>query len=210
MRRFSALVRRYRLPLLSLVVEGGPVLVFFIVEAYTDFFTALGALIGATVVGVTVSLALTRSLPWFALLGGALLVGAGTLSIVFKDEAVFIVQDTLANLFLGIVLFATANAKTPLLKRFFSRAFAITDRAWRALNLRWGTLFLLIALGNEVVRLTASPDVWVQYRAWSVGAIIVFGMYQFTLSARERIPGESNAWGLRITADRSNRPRVPR
>lgn len=191
-------VRRYRLPIISFFVEVGPLITFFIVEAYRDFFTALFALVAATIVGLFVSIYLTGKLPWFALLGGAFLIVFGMLSIFLKNENIFIIQDTITNAVLSAALLLTAYRRTPLLKLFFETAFAITDRAWKSLNLRWGVVFLLLAIGNEIVRIWFTPEIWVEYRAWSILATIAFGLYQFTLSARERLPGVSNAWGLRI------------
>lgn len=195
---YQTKIKKYRLPIISFCVEIGPLITFFIVEAYRDFFIALVALIAATILGLFASIYLTGRPPWFALFGGAFLIVFGGLSIVLQDEDIFIIQDTITNAILSAALLLTAYRRTPLLKLFFETAFAITDRAWKLLNLRWGVMFLLLAIGNEIVRIWFTPEVWVEYRAWSILATIAFGLYQFTLSARERLPGASNAWGLRI------------
>lgn len=191
-------IQQYRLPLLSLAVEIGPFIVFFVTEYFAGFFVGIAAMLLATLMSIFLAWLITQRLPWFAIWGTLVLTFFGTLSLYFMNEDIFIFQDTIIDLFFSITLLVTASWRTPLLKFFFQNAFAITDRAWKLLSIRWGILFLCLAIGNEIVRLAFTPDAWVYYKAASISIIIMFGMYQFTLSARERLPDVSDAWGLRV------------
>jgi intracellular septation protein len=78
----------------------------------------------------------------------------------------------------------------------FEGMFAITDRGWRILSLRWGIFFLIVACGSEIARFY-SYDAWVAYRFMSMFALAAFGCTQFFLSRRERLP-EASPWGVRM------------
>jgi len=56
---------------------------------------------------------------------------------------------------------------------------------------------LLAAVANEIARATISPELWIEYRFYKSIVILLFSLWQFTLTRRYRIPTESNAWGLR-------------
>lgn len=83
----------------------------------------------------------------------------------------------------------------PLLKYMFGGVFAITEKGWAILSLRWAIFFLVLAGINEWVRLTLSPEDWVTAKVFMIIASVVFGSYQFTLTKRERLPGATD-WGI--------------
>jgi len=85
------------------------------------------------------------------------------------------------------------------LEHMFDMTFAMETAGWRILSLRWLTLLLLAGIGNEVVRLAFTPEVWIDYRFVKILLIIGFAFYQFRLSRQYRIPGESNSLGLRTS-----------
>lgn len=198
------LLTRYKLPLITLATELGPFCIFFITNNVAGFFEAIVATIVATFAALIASWMLARRVPWFAIVGGATLLFFGLLSIYTRSEDVFIVQDTITSVAFGLILLATVKTRKPLLEFFFAGAFALTKRGWRTLTLRWGILFLLIGISNELVRITATPNTWVYFKAFTIVLIALFGMYQFTLSRRERIPEESTPWGLRIKPSTSD------
>jgi intracellular septation protein len=88
--------------------------------------------------------------------------------------------------------------KKTLLQVLFENTFAITDKAWRILTVRWAFLFITLATINEFIRVNYPEDIWVNYKLSTVFIILFFGLYQFTLSKKERLPGVSNKLGLRI------------
>jgi intracellular septation protein A len=88
--------------------------------------------------------------------------------------------------------------KKHFLERVFDLTFAMTREGWDKLSRRWLVLFILAASANEFVRITMTPEFWIDYKFTKVIIIATFACYQFTLSRKYRIPGESNAWGLRI------------
>jgi intracellular septation protein len=184
----------------SFLVEFGPVAVFLGVYVFTDFFTAIWAAIGAVVCAVAYALVQQRRIAWFPIISLASTLFFGGSSLLFHNETYFILQDTIGNIAFGAVFLWSVWRGTPILKILFQYTFAITDRGWRILTIRWAVFFLVLGCLNEFVRLTQSPETWVVFKAASTVAFVLFGVYQFRLSIKERLKKQSNWLGLRTRA----------
>lgn len=184
----------------GLLGEFGPILVFFVADWWLGFFGALLVMLVATVLATVVRVVYDARLPWFAIVSTLGVLVFGLASVYWQEPDYFIVSDTILDGGFAVILYVSLWWRTPLLQRLFSSTFAISDRAWRVLTWRWATFFLVLAIVNEYIRIMYSEDVWVTYKLLSSLGILAFGCYQFTLSARERLPGVSNRLGLRTAA----------
>ncbi len=181
----------------SVLIEFGPVTLFFATYVVSDFFTAIWANIIATACAVGYALYDQRRIAWFPIVTLVSVLVFGGSSLFFKSETLYILQDTIGSLvFAGVFLVSVWRGR-PILEAWFRYTFAISERGWRVLTIRWGVFFLLLGISNEAVRLTLSPEAWVVFKAGTTLATILFGLYQFRLSMRERIEKESNRLGLR-------------
>ena len=184
----------------SAAEELTPIIVFGFANYFYSFEVAVLMMVGALVALTILTSGSGRGLPWFAVISTAalsLFVGA---SVLLNDFSIFTASDTILDGMLGIILLWSLRWKQPLIKTLFERTFAITDEAWRILTWRWGILFLVLALLNEVVRINVSIDVWAYFKISATVFILLFGCYPFTLSARIRHPEESNWLGLRSSS----------
>ncbi len=188
----------------SAAEELTPIIVFGVTNYFYSFETAVLAMVGALVFIAVVTTISGRALPWFAIISTAALSLFVGVSILFDDFSIFTASDTILDGILGIVLLWSLRWKQPLIQTLFERTFAITDEAWRILTWRWGILFVVLALLNEIVRLNVSNEVWAYFKIGVTIFIVLFGCYQFTLSARMRHPEESNWLGLRTKSSRSD------
>jgi len=188
----------------SAAEELTPIIVFGFANYFYSFEVAVLMMVGALVALTILTSASGRGLPWFAVISTAalsLFVGA---SVLLNDFSIFTASDTILDGMLGIILLWSLRWKQPLIKTLFERTFAITDEAWRILTWRWGILFVVLAVLNEVVRLNVTNDVWAYFKISATVFILLFGCYQFTLSARMRHPEESNWLGLRSSSSLNN------
>ena len=176
-----------------------PVVVFFVVQATVDVRSAIIATCVVTVVLVTWALCQSAPTPKFAIVSTVALLLFAIPSIVTDDPFYFQFSDTVVDGGFALLLLGSLLFRQPLLEYFFASIFALPRRTWRTLTWRWGTLFLLLAITNEIVRQTQTTDVWSLYKLLSTIGILLFGLWQFRLSARERIEGESNWLGLRTS-----------
>ncbi|KHJ55352.1 septation protein A [Aureimonas altamirensis] len=187
-------------PLVKFALELGPLVVFFFAnnrgEAIAEAVPALGALGGplfvatalfmlATVVSLTVSWMMIRTLPIMPIVSGVVVVVFGTLTLWLQDEVFIKMKPTIVNgLFAAVLLGGLAFGK-PLLGYVFDQAFKLDDEGWRKLTLRWGLFFVFLAVLNEVIWRFFSTDFWVAFKVWGTMPItIAFMLAQFPLLKR--------------------------
>jgi intracellular septation protein A len=66
--------------------------------------------------------------------------------------------------------------------------------------MRWAIFFVLLTISNEVARHFLIPEDWVIFKGISTGITIIFSLYQFRLSKKERLPN-STEWGMKINTN---------
>ncbi len=181
--------------LLNGICEFGPIIAFMVAYSMWDFERATIAMLASVVFALGVLWYTEHHLPLFALLSTTTVIIFGGISIFVHIPSIFILRDTIFDGIFGLVLLISVYLGKPLLKVFFKNVFAITERGWVHLTLRWAFFFILLAVLNEWVRLHFSPDDWVRVKAYLIIATIAFGFYQFTLTRKERLP-DATLWGL--------------
>ncbi len=182
----------------ALLIEIGPILLFAVTDYFYSFTTATAVMIASTFLGVIYTILKGDRLPRFAILSTTTFSIFGLATIIFNDPTYLILSDTILDGLFAILLLGSLLLRKTLLQILFENIFAITDRGWRILSLRWGLLFLFLATVNEIIRLNFSEQVWVYYKLSTIVIILGFGLYQFTLSRKERLPESSNTWGMRV------------
>jgi intracellular septation protein len=181
----------------SILSEFLPIATFVVVSECYDFEKGVWALMCMTIFALILSWYTEKRIPKFGLFAAAIILFFGALSIMFDNAFFIIIKDTLYYGIFGLALLVGLVIGRSPFQVFFEDFFAITERGWRTLSLRWAIFFLLLATSNEVVRHLYDPLVWVQYKLGILFVTWVFGFYQFTLMRRERLP-IANPWGLRI------------
>jgi intracellular septation protein len=183
--------------LINAFCEFGPILAFLVLFEIKDFMAGIVAMMIATIMSLFVLYHFEKHVPIFALISSGSVLLFGGISLFIEIPDVFILRDTIFDAVFGSVLVASVLYGKPLFKYIFRGVFAITDIGWSKLSLRWGIFFLTLALINEWVRQTLSPEDWVVAKIYIIIASVIFGVYQLRLTRRERLP-ESTAWGVKI------------
>ncbi len=193
-------------PLLKLVLELGPLMVFFFANARgawiaerVPFLADLGGpiFVGtacfmiATAVALSVSWILTRTLPIMPLLSGVVVLVFGALTLWLQDETFIKVKPTIINTMFGVILLGGLLFGKSFLGYVFDSAFKLDAEGWRKLTLRWGIFFLVMAVVNEVVWRNFSTDFWIAFKVWgNMPLSIVFTLMQLPLMQRHALPEE--------------------
>lgn len=183
--------------LLHLLNEFVPVIGFFIAAQLYSFYTATAILMALTVTALSVGWYTERHFPLLPVISGLFVIISGGITIVYQAPDALIFADSLYYFLMGLTIGGGLLFGVNILKYIFGRVFAMTDLGWGILARRWVVIFLLGGAANEVVRIFATPEVWVEFKVLKVVTIAVFGLYQFTLARRHRLPEESTEWGLR-------------
>ena len=178
------------------IQEFGPVTAFFLTTVWADFMTGVAVLVGSTVLSVFWGAYSSKRIPWFAVVAGSSVIVTGLITLANDNPRWIIAEYTLSNaVFAAAMLGGTWLGYLPM-KPLFAPLFAITDYAWRTLATRWGWVFLAGALGSELTWLLLGEAWWAYYRFFSAGVFLLFGLWQFRLARRERLP-DATRWGLR-------------
>ncbi|MDE1174880.1 MAG: septation protein A [Parvibaculaceae bacterium] len=182
-------------PWLKLVLELGPLGVFFLMNsrAYLIFdvpkeqniFYATGCFMVATLVALAVSYALLRKIPTMPLVTGVFVVILGGLTLWLHNDEFIKLKPTLTNLlFAGVLLSGYALGK-PVMRLLFDSAFNLTYEGWMILTRRWGFFFIFLAIVNEIVWRNFSTDFWVGFKLFGIMPItFIFAACQMPVLTR--------------------------
>ena len=162
---------------LKLLLEAGPLVVFFVGNNKFGIIPATAAFVVATVISLAVTWALVRRLPAVPLISGVFVIGFGGLTILLEDELFIKLKPTIVNALFALTLFVSLGLRKNVLKIVFDAAFHLTDEGWRKLTWRWAWFFVLLAILNEVVWRSFPTDVWVQFKVFGIMPLtIVFSL----------------------------------
>jgi intracellular septation protein len=190
-------------PMLKLVLELGPLLVFFFANARGGWlvqkfpvlsgfggpiFIATGLFMAATAIALAVSWLLIRALPIMPLVSGIVVLIFGALTLYLQDDIFIKMKPTIVNTLFGGALLGGLYFGKSLLGYVFDSAFSLDAEGWRKLTFRWGLFFLFLAIVNEVVWRNFSTDAWVTFKVWGIMPItLAFTLSQMPLILRHSL-----------------------
>ena len=177
--------RRTINPILKLVLELGPLALFFIAYSRLGLFGATGVMMVSVVVTLGVSYALLRRIPIMPLVTAIIVVIFGSLTFFFHDETFIKMKPTALYLLFGGALLGGLAFNRPLLPILFDGALNVTPEGWRKLTWRWAFFFVALALLNEIVWRTQTTGFWVGFKTFGIMPLtILFALAQAPLVVR--------------------------
>ncbi|MFZ1924039.1 MAG: septation protein A [Xanthobacteraceae bacterium] len=169
-------------PLLKLVLDLGPLILFFLANSHYGIFVATGTFMVAVLAALAVSYALTRHLPIMPVVTAIIVVIFGGLTLILHDATFIKVKPTIIYALFGAVLLGGLFFNKPLLGIVFDSLFELTEEGWRKLTLRWALFFFVLAVLNEIVWRNTSTNVWVDFKVFGVMPLtLLFGALQVPL-----------------------------
>ena len=193
---------------LNLVVDYGPVIVFFAVYKYfspADRENSVGEVLAvikgtvsfmvAAVIALLVSkwkLGKVSPMLWLSTL---LIVGFGGLTVLLHDPIWIQVKPTAIYVLFGVTLLVGIWRGKALLKVLLEAAFeGLNDEGWMKLSRNWGYFFLVLAAVNEGLRHWLSFGDWIAAKLWVfLPATFLFTFVQIPMLMRHGLAAEEQA-----------------
>jgi intracellular septation protein len=200
-------------PLLKLVLEMGPLVLFFLANSKPALFhglvgpflpegiapektailTSTGVLMAAVVAALIASWVLTRHLPIMPVVTAVAVLFFGGLTFIFQDRMFIQLKPTIVNILFGSALLGGLAFGKLLLPVALDSVMHLDEEGWRKLTLRWGLFFFVLAGLNEVVRLTQSWDFWAGFKSFGIMPLtLIFAIAQTPLILKHEIKPEAD------------------
>ena len=180
-----------RAQILKLLVEVGPLVVFFVTNARAGIYWGTATFMVATFVSLAASRILFGRIPVMPLVSGVCVLVFGGLTLWLQDDHFIKIKPTIVNGLFAVALFGGLLAGQSLLRVVFGEVFRLTEDGWRKLTLRWACFFTLLAVLNEVIWRSFSTDVWVSFKLFAIMPLtMVFAIAQIGLLRAYEIPPE--------------------
>jgi intracellular septation protein len=171
-------------PGLRMLIDFGPLAVFFLVNAYAPglqiqrVIAATAAFMAAMVAAMLLSWWKARHISPMLWITAALVLPFGGLTIYFHNEAFIQMKPTIVYTMFAVILGYGLIAKKPLLQMLLETAYpGLSAKGWRLLTINWTGFFIAMAVLNEAMRHALNWDQWVTFKTWAVIPLtLVFAM----------------------------------
>ena len=174
--------------LYKLLIDIGPLAVFFIFYTRGGLQASILPFMVATVIAVLLSYILEKKIPIMPTVGAGIILLFGGLTIYFDNDVFFKMKPTIINILFALILYGGILINKPLLKYLLGAALKLEEAGWKILTQRWIGFFIALAVLNEIVWRTQSTDVWVNFKVFGILPItFIFTMTQFPLIKKYQI-----------------------
>ena len=180
-------------PLLKLLLEIGPLAIFFLtfrygeellanpsVFAWVELATGQAALRAETgpvflaticfmiaiAVSLGVSWTLTRALPRMAIVTAVVVAVFGGLTLWLQDDTFIKMKPTIVNAIFAAILGIGLLQGRSYLRYLMGEAMPLTERGWMLFTRNWVVFFVVCAVLNEIVWRTQSTEFWVSFKTF--------------------------------------------
>ena len=172
----------------KLLIDIGPLAVFFIFYTRSDLQTAILPFMIATVIAVLFSYIIEKKIPIMPTVGAIIILTFGGLTIYFDNETFFKMKPTIINILFAGILYGGIILNKPLLRYLLGAALKLQDEGWDILTKRWIGFFIALAILNEIIWRTQTTDIWVSFKVFGILPItFIFTLTQFSTIKKYQI-----------------------
>ena len=155
-------------PTLKLVLDIGPLILFFAANAKFGIYVATAGFMAAVLIALAVSYTLTKHVAVMPFVTAVIVLVFGGLTLVLHDDLFIKLKPTIIYVLFGGTLLGGLAFGKPLLGMVFDSVFHLREEGWRKLTWRWALFFFALATLNEIVWRTQTTDFWVSFKLFGV------------------------------------------
>ena len=210
-------------PLLKLILEIGPLGVFFVAFQYGEeilanptifgwlepmtgaealqgqsgpVFVATAAFMISIAISLSVSWMIQRTLPKMAVVTGIVVAVFGTLTLVLQDEMFIKMKPTIVNGIFALILGFGVLQGRSYLKYLMGDAMPLSDEGWMIFTKRWVGLFIFLGILNEIIWRTQTTEFWVSFKTFgNLPITLAFMAFHIPFLQRHSIESEGEPSG---------------
>ncbi|MGE0765357.1 MAG: septation protein A [Hyphomicrobiaceae bacterium] len=172
----------------KLVIDLGPLLVFFGAYLIGGIYWATGALMAAMPVSIIAARVVFGHISPTLLATTVLVEVFGAMTLWLHDPRFIKMKPTFINLIFAAVLLGGLAMRRPLLKSLLGEALRLTDEGWRSLTVRWALFFIGLAVLNEIIWRNFSEATWASFKVFGILPLtMVFFACQWGLIRRHTL-----------------------
>jgi intracellular septation protein len=171
--------------LVKMLLEMGPLIIFFVINSYRGIFWGTAAFMLATVVALAASQRLVGRVPIMPLVSGVFVLFFGGLTLLLQDELFIKMKPSIVNTLFAVILLGGLAFGQAFMKVLFGEIFRLTEEGWRILTIRWALFFIALAIMNEIVWRSFTTEFWISFKIWGVMPItMLFAIAQIGVIKR--------------------------
>ncbi len=168
-----------RKQIIKLVVELGPLLIFFFANSHYGIFAGTAAFMVATVIALVASQIFLGRIATMPLVTSVFVLVFGGLTLYLQDDHFIKMKPTIVNGLFAAILLGGLYFGRLFLKTVFGDVMHLTREGWRILTVRWAVFFIVLAVLNEVMWRLFTTDTWVTFKVFGIMPLtFVFAMAQ--------------------------------
>jgi intracellular septation protein len=182
-----------------LLVDVGPLLIFFAVNFLADgpakIFYATGAFMAAMLAAMVFTQVKYGKISPLLLFSGVMVLLLGGLTIWLHNETFIKIKPTIYYLLVaGLLTFGLKTGRN-FLKMVLGSAYpGLNEAGWNKLTRNWAIFFAVMAVVNEAVWRTSSTDFWVGFKLWgAIPLTFVFAAANVPMLLRHGLTNEKEA-----------------
>ncbi|HET9397701.1 MAG TPA: septation protein A [Sphingomicrobium sp.] len=181
-----------------LLIDMGPLLVFFLVNFFAPvpsalkIFVATGAFMAAMVAAMVFAAVRYRYVSPLLLFSGVMVVVLGGLTIWLHNETFIKVKPTIYYVLVAALLTFGLATGRPFLKLVLGSAYpGLDEEGWRKLTRNWAVFFAVMAVVNEAVWRNSTTDFWIAFKLWgAIPATLLFAVANVPMLMRHGLTTE--------------------
>lgn len=186
--------------IIKLLIELGPLVVFFYANSHYSDENGVGGLIPATqifmvamAISMVASKILLKKIALMLWISAGLVGVFGGLTIYFDSEIFIKIKPTILYSMFSITLLGGYFFGKPLLKNLMEAGMPpVEDIAWMKMSRNWGLFFVGCAALNEILWRNLSNADWISAKIWVFMPLsFIFAFAQMPIVLKHQIEEES-------------------
>ncbi|MEY3197308.1 MAG: hypothetical protein RLZZ59_679 [Pseudomonadota bacterium] len=171
----------------KLLVEFGPIVVFFATYKYADIFKATLWMVIVTIISLIVSYLIDKKMSMPLMISGVTLLCTGSITLLSGDPTYIKMKPTIVYVVFGSILYFGYLNKKPFIKHVLGSAFKMNEKNWLVLSTRFAYYFYGMAITNEIVWRNFSESFWVNFKVFgAVPITFIFVLFQLPFLLRNK------------------------